>query len=459
MKDVITKKEEIELKHHTRRLSIKDGIFWSARSSFGDQYIAPFSILIGASNSLVAIINSLWNIGLISQLFGGKLVNKHSRKSNVTKALIAESFGWALLLLSAFFYMKDMYVDKLPYLVITAMSIALFSAGIGYPSWFSWMGDVVDKKFRGRWFSKRSTIISFSVIFFAITSALILNYAKNIGYEKLGFVILFGVAFIARASTIKVVRKQYEPKRKKKKEERYALKSFVRELKNSNFGHFTIFRSMLAFVMGITAPLFSIYLLRNLGFDYVTFMAIMLSGTLFSAITLNIWGKISDKYGSYRVIALSTLIIPLTPLLWTLSTSKIYLFFVPALLGGVAWAGFIMASGNFIYDNVPKEKRGKTISYFNLFIGLSALLGGLISAILLKVINSSLASPIIILFIAGSILRMLVVGFWIPRLKEITNKKKFESVKELEHIILKEIKPTLIEDMHEILEIKEYIKE
>jgi len=423
----ITKKEENKLKLHARRLSIKDGIFYSARSSFGDQYISPFAIMIGSSNSLVAIINSIFNIGLISQLFGGKLVGKYSRKSILTKSLLGESLGWLIILLSAIFYLKGMFVVELPYIVIFALSIALLSVGIGHPAWFSWIGDVVDDKFRGRWFSKRTTVISFSIIIFV--------------------------------STIWVIKRQYEPKIKKGKKSKYKLKDFIKEFNKTNFGKFVAFRTALGFVVGITSSLYSIYLLRNLGFDYVSYMVIMLSGTFFSIITLNMWGKISDKYGSYRVIAISTLLAPLTPLLWTLSTSKIYLFFVPALLGGVSWGGFIMASGTFIYDNVEKEKRASAISYFNLFVGVSAILGGFLSAYLLKIINFSFASPIIILFITGAILRMIVIGLWVPKLYEITKKRKFENITELKNIILKDIKPTLVEDMNEIIEIKSYIEE
>jgi len=455
----ITKKEENKLKLHARRLSIKDGIFYSARSSFGDQYISPFAIMIGSSNSLVAIINSIFNIGLISQLFGGKLVGKYSRKSILTKSLLGESLGWLIILLSAIFYLKGMFVVELPYIVIFALSIALLSVGIGHPAWFSWIGDVVDDKFRGRWFSKRTTVISFSIIIFATLSASILNYAKSIGYEKIGFIALFSIAFIARFSTIWVIKRQYEPKIKKGKKSKYKLKDFIKEFNKTNFGKFVAFRTALGFVVGITSSLYSIYLLRNLGFDYVSYMVIMLSGTFFSIITLNMWGKISDKYGSYRVIAISTLLAPLTPLLWTLSTSKIYLFFVPALLGGVSWGGFIMASGTFIYDNVEKEKRASAISYFNLFVGVSAILGGFLSAYLLKIINFSFASPIIILFITGAILRMIVIGLWVPKLYEITKKRKFENITELKNIILKDIKPTLVEDMNEIIEIKSYIEE
>jgi MFS family permease len=184
-----------------------------------------------------------------------------------------------------------------------------------------------------------------------------------------------------------------------------------------------------------------------------------MSETLFSILTLNLWGKIADKYGNYKVIALTTILIPLTPLLWIISTNKIYLFLVPALIGGTSWTAFLMVSGNFIYDNIGKEKRGKAISNFNLFLGIGAFIGGMIGAILIETINTTWIEPIYLIFIIGAIARLIIVSFWIPKIKEIKHKRKLKNLKELEKTLLKETKPTIKEDLHEIMRIKSYIKE
>ncbi|MEA3413961.1 MAG: MFS transporter [Nanoarchaeota archaeon] len=450
---------EKEKKHHTRRLSIKEGIFWSVKSSLGDHYLAPFSIAMNASNSIVAILNSLWNLGPISQLFGSRLVGKRSRKSILTKTMAVESFGWLLIALISFLFYKQILVSLLPIFLLVAVSLFIISGGIGHPSWFSWIGDVVDEKYRGRWFAKRSTILSFTTIILAITAAFLLEYLKKINQPVIGFIFLFSIAFLARFTCIKIIRSHYEPKLKLRKKDNYSLKEFFQDFGKTNFGKFAAFRLMFAFSMGLTSPLVAIYLLRYLGFDYITFILIAISGTMFSVITLNLWGKISDKYGNYKVIALTTLIIPLTPLLWILSPSRIYLFIVPAIFGGTAWTAFLISSGNFIYDNISKQKRGKAISYFNLMIGLGAFAGGLTSAYLIKVINTSWIEPLFLIFLIGTLARMIVVGIWIPLLKEIKHKRKLKNFKELGNLVIKQAKPIILEDIHEIVEIKNYISE
>jgi len=459
-KEVIPNKTELkELKHKTRRLSIKEGIFWSVKASFGDHYVAPFAIAMQMSNSLVAILNSLWNLNPISQLWGSKFVEKYKRKNVLMKTISLDSFGWLLMAIIGILYFLNIKRTLLPYLLIVDFILILVAGGLGHPSWFSWMGDVVDAKFRGRWFSKRNTIISFTTIILAISAALVLRYFKNNGEEIIGFIILFGIAFLARAYCVKIIGKHYEPPFKKKKSKKKHLKKFIKESRKTNFGKFTLFRGIFAIAVGITSPLTAIYLLRILQFDYLTYIIIILSGTFFSIITLNLWGRIADKYGNYGVIAVTTIVIPLTPLLWILSPHKIYLFLVPAILGGTAWTAFIMASGNFIYDNVQRKNLGNAISYFNLFIGLGALTGGIIGAILIKVVQTNWIEPIFLIFMIGSLLRMIVVGISIPKLKEIKKKKKFKNIENFKKILLKEAKPTIIEDIHEIASIKSYITE
>ncbi len=460
MKEAKLSKPEVEkLKHHTRRLSIKEGIFWSVRASFGDYYISPFVIAMGIGNSLVTIINSIWSLGPVSQLFGSKLIGKYKRKPIITKSVSIESLGWLLMAVIGLLYFKSIWTTVLPFLVILDLLIIVFAIGVGHPAWFSWMGDVVDEKFRGRWFSKRSTIISFTTIVLAISAALILEYFRKTNNLILGFIILFLIAFIARFSCVKILNKHYEPEFKVKKQKKYSLWNFIKESKKTNFGKFTMFRSMFAMSMWVTAPLVSIYLLRYLEFNYLTYIIISLSGILFSVITLNLWGKIADKYGNYKVIALTTILIPLTPLLWILSSSKVYLFLIPAIIGGTSWTAFMMASRNFIYDNTSQGKRGKAISYFNLFAGLGAFVGGLIGALLIKTINTTWIEPLFLIFLIGMVARMLVVAFWIPKLKETKKKQKLRGAKELERLIIKEAKPTILEDLHEIVEIKDYLGE
>ena len=449
-----------ELKHKARRYSIKEGIFVAAKNSFGDYYVSPFAIAINMSNFLVAILSSIAGLlGPLSQLFSSRLIEKSPRKKIVLKSVFWESLMWLPLIIIAILFYKGILINLIPLFFLLSFSLYIILANIGSPAWFSWMGDLVDKKYRGRWFSKRNLIIGFVSVSLAILASFFLDYFRKNNWTMFGFIILFSLAFIFRLMCWRTLKKQYEPKIKIHKKDYFSFWDFIIKAPKNNFGKFAIFRSLLNLSAGISSPLVVIYLLRFLKFNYSTYVIIILAGTLFSLFVLNFWGKFADKYGNYKVLCITTILIPIIPILWILSPSPIYLILAPAIIGGISWAGFNLASGNFIYDNVSPQKRGLAISYYNMFLGIGTFLGAGLGAILIKFLTISFIKPIFLIFIIGSLARMIVVFFWLPKIKEIRKTKKFESSKVFKNIIFKEAKPTLIEEAHEIISIKEYLKE
>ncbi len=318
------------------------------------------------------------------------------------------------------------------------------------------MGDLVSERYRGRWFSKRNLLIGFSSIVLGIAAAFFLDYFKENEWTMFGFMILFFLAFTARLFCWKTLKKQYEPKIKLKKGYYFSFWDFIINAPKNNFGRFTIFRALLGFASSICSPLIVVYLLRHIGFNYTNYMIIILGGTFVSLFALELWGKFADKYGNYKTIAFATIFIPIVPILWILSSSMLYLLLIPSILGGIAWAGFHLAAGNFIYDNVSQQKRGLAVSYYNMALGIGVFLGAGLGAILIKFLNTTIIAPIILVFIISSIARMLVVFFGLPTIKEIRKIKKL-STKALGDIIFKKAKPVLFEEVHEIISIKKYL--
>ncbi len=460
---MVTKKElkkEEELKHKARRKSIKEGIFAHSSFSLGSRYLAPFAIAINASNSLVAMLSSITGLlSPLSQIYGSKLIEKNSRKKIILRAVLLQSLMWIPIIAVAILFGLGIVTNILPLALLLFFSFHVIFANVGHPAWFSWMGDIVGEKYRGRWFSKRNLLTGIVGVVLAISSAFMLDYFKRQDWTILGFIILFFLAMVCRLISWKSFKKQYEPKLKLEKGHYFSFWEFFIKLPKTNFGRFTIFRGLLAFAISISAPLITVYLLRYLNFSYTTYMLIIISGTFFSLVFLEIWGKIADKYGNYKVIVLTTLIIPIVPLLWILSPSPIYLIFVPSMIGGVVWAGFILAAGNFIYDNVEPQKRGLVISYYNMVIGKGIFLGAGLGALLIKFVTISILEPLFLIFIISSIVRMLVVYVFLPKVKEVRKTKKFKGFRSLKKMILQDTKPTLIEEAHQVMHLKKYMEE
>lgn len=446
------------LKHRSRRHSIKEGIFASIKMAFGDRYVSPFAIAINASNSMVALLSSISGLlGPLTQIFSSRLIGKHSRKKIILKSVFFESLMWLPLIAIAILFYKGILVDFLPLFLLISFSMYVVLSYFATPAWFSWMGDVVDESYRGRWFSKRNLITGFVSVILAILASFFLNYLKEMDWVMLGFVILFFLAFVARLTCWKIFKKQYEPKIKLEKGSYFSFFDFVKQAPKNNFGKFSIFRSLLSFACSISSPLLAVYLLRNLNFSYVLYIVVTLASSVFALFVLRIWGKFADKYGNYGIFVITTILIPTIPILWILSPFPIYMILVPAVISGISWTGFNLASSNFIYDNVSQSKRGLAVSYFNMLNGIGIFLGAGLGAILIKFLPIIFVEPIILIFLFGGFMRMIVVFWWIPKIREIKKKKKLNNSKAFKNIIFKQTKPALLEEAHEIMSIKNYL--
>lgn len=455
--EVLSKKE---LKKKARRSSIKEGIYSSAKSAFGDSFISPFAIAINTSSSMVAMLSSIAGIlGPLSQLFGSKLMEKYSRKKIVLKSIFLESLIWIPMVAIALLFYLEIIKQMLPFFLLLTYSIYIILANIVSPAWFSWVGDIVDKKYRGRWFSKRNLIGGFVSAVLALLSSFFLDYTKKQNIMILGFILLFSFASISRMLSWKSFKSQYEPKMKIRKKDNFSFANFLLNSPKNNFGKFALFRGCFSFSMGVSSPLVAVYLLRTLEFSYSTYMTIIISGTFFSLLFMELWGKFADKFGNYKTLQLACIFVPITPILWIISASPIYLILVPSLIGGIFWTGFALSSGNFIYDNVKKEKRGAAVSYHNMIIGIGTFLGAGLGAFLIKFIKTDTVEPMIIIFIIGGILRMTTVFFFIPTLKETQKTKKLNEKSGLKEFVRQETIPTMQEEMHQIISIKDYLTE
>lgn len=456
---MIEKISEKELKHKSRRLNIKSGIFAAGKVSFGDRFLQPFAIAINMSNSIVALLTSLAGLlGPLSQSISSNIFQKHSRKKVVLNAVFLESLIWIPFIAIAILFSKGIYPEILPLMLLLTFSTYVIVGNSFYPHWFSWTGDIVDAKYRGRWFSKRTLITSFVTVVVATASSFFLDYFNKLNLAMIGFAILFGLAMISRLLSWASFKKQYEPKLKIKKGSRFSFKQFLKDAPKSNFGKFAIFRTLFVFSGAIFSSLFAVYILRYIGLNYSTYMIITLSEVVFSIAVMNFWGTLADKYGNYKVLFISTMIIPILPILWILHPNPIYFVFVPAFASGVIWAGFRLATNNFIYDNVEKDQREFAVSYYNLMLGIGIFLGGIVSAILIKLDKIFTIDSIIFIFLASSIIRMAVVWCWIPKVKEVRKTKKMNS-KSFRKNIINQIKPSIMEEIHEISSIKGYLKE
>ena len=167
--------EEIAVKR-SLDLSIKDGVAFAATTGFGDNYINPFAVAIGASNLQIGLLSSCTQ--LVSSLMQLKAADITERLGSRKKVIVLSVFFQALMLLP---------VAMIPYLpqsiqvqaLICFSTLYLLFASFANPPWGSLMADLVPEGKRGAFFSKRGRIVGLVTVISAFLAGYILHLFKN----------------------------------------------------------------------------------------------------------------------------------------------------------------------------------------------------------------------------------------------------------------------------------------
>lgn len=427
-------KKEESLKENARKISIAEGSGYSVMDGFGLRYITPYALALGVSNFFIGVLSSLPAlIGNFSQLFGSTLIRKNSRKKIVRRGVLFQALSWIPLILVgiiALLFQPPLLLTSL--LLLFFYTIIIASAAHVGPAWSSWMKDIVTKN-TDSYFAKRNTIAGATGLISGLIAGFVLDFFKNYHY-LLGFWIIFSIALLGRGFSFYMFKKQYEPKLKLEEKYYFTLIQFLKKMPHNNFGKFVIFSAIISLSVAIASPFFSVYMLKNLQFSYTNYTLVVTIAIVSSLLFMPLWGKLANKYGSIKVLQISSSLIFLLPLFWFFipflfknshSSILFYLLIVEGLSGFV-WAGFNLSTGNFIFHAVTNQRIAYCAAYtailssFGAFIG--ATLGGLITSYHGTIL---FLEPILFIFLLSSFLRLVTFLFLFSRIKEVREVEKF----------------------------------
>lgn len=433
----------------TLDLSIKEGSYASIATGLDVSYFSPYALAMNATSGQVGFLHAVLNIiPSITQMFSPGIISKFSRKKTVLFILMINLLLLIPIMGCGFLYFKG--YNFAIWILIGLVGLFYGLMSIAQPAWFSWMGSLVPEQRRGSYFSIRTRISGFFGLLSMIFGALILDLSRNLGVDSLsilaftliGFGIIFFLAIIFRLLSWSLLSMHYEPKIKFRKRDSFSFWSFLKNAPKNPFGRFVIFRGFFGIAIGISAPFWAVYMLRDLGFSYFWFMAITVSGTIFQLIFLPLLGKFSDRYGNIKLTAICSGMAFLIPLLWIFSsffdndsTLKIYLLFVPSIFSGFVWAGYNLATSNYVYDSVSSNKRSFGVSYMNLIVGVGTFVGASIGSFV-ALYDFSFINTILFIFLLSSFARLFVFIFGAKYLKEVRSVKKFNP-----HFFVREFRP------------------
>lgn len=392
--------------------SIKEGAADASKVGIGESYISAFAVKVLNANAIqIGLLSSLpLLLGYLSDLFSINVIDKvKERKKIVLGGMLINALSFIPIFLS--FFVKGY---EIPFLIFF-VTIYFVSAIFIMPAWISIMGDIIHDRIKGRFFGERNKITTFVSFVALVVGGVLLQNISGISMIY-AFGAIFFLAMISKLIGFYYFSKIYEPVYVSQEFSKFGFIDFLKHLRSTNFGIFVIYMFFFTIAYRVAAPFFVVYMFRDLNFSFMDFTLITASSVIATILSMPVWGKYVDQYGNKKIIAVTAFLIPLIPVLWMISENFVYLFIIE-LFSGFVWAGFNLATFNFVFDATSSEKRARAYSYYNVLVGIAIFIGSMIGSYLIN-FGTMFKSSIFLVFIISAILRFLVSATFIPLIKE-----------------------------------------
>lgn len=396
------------------RASFMDGIFAAIMSGMTDQYFTPFALALGATAQQIGWVSGLPSLfGSFSQLFAVQAIHRIGGR---LKLLVRTVATQALLVL----FIALLAGIEIPYRVeLFLLLLVLFtiSGALAGPAWGSLMTDYIPMSKRGSYFAWRTRIVGVVHVVSLIGAGLLLSWTREFSHAS-GFLIVFLIAAAARLLSASCIARMKDVPQKRDPASDFTFFMFIARFRESNFVKFVMFMATLSFAAYLGAPFFAVFMLRDLQFGYLDYMALQVVSTVSGLIALPLWGKHADLVGNVRVLRLSGFLVSLIPVFWIVSQNIFYLAFVQ-MFGGFAWSGVMLCGTNFIYDAVSPQKRVRCIGYFHVINGAALFLGASLGGFLASRVPPLQGYPLLTLFLLSGMARLFFYFTLFDRFREV----------------------------------------
>ncbi|MBI4711431.1 MAG: MFS transporter, partial [Candidatus Omnitrophica bacterium] len=298
-------------------ISWKEGIAASVRQASTDEYLIPLGLFLGATpmdiGFLVAVPHLL---GSLSQFFAVKAVELFGSR---LRFLVRASFFQALFLLPLAIFPFFIFPSRILVLIF-CVTLFRILANLIATVWGGLASDYLAPEERGKYFGWRSRITGLAGMVTTVLGGILLNACKSFSTAA-GFCLLFGVTALARFVSSGLMTRMQDVPEQKNPEDTFTFFMFLRRFKESNFVKFVFYVASITFATTLAAPYFSVYMLQDLHFSYLTYMFVHMGAVVASLVSFPIWGRHADKIGNAKVLKATSLLIPLIPILWIFSTN------------------------------------------------------------------------------------------------------------------------------------------
>lgn len=322
--------------------------------------------------------------------------------------------------------------EELKWLTVSLIVFFLLVSAVGGAfngvTFMSWMAALVPLKIRGRFFSQRQMVFTFTSMIGGILASWALDRIGGFA----GFAVVFSVVTIFAIMDILCFIRVYDPPMVRPPHRLSIKKMWSIALKHSNFRRYLIFWAVWVFGVNIAGPFFNAYMIDYLKMSYleITIYTQVVSNVL-TIFIIRKWGMLIDIFGNKPVLRICGTVASALPLLWLLATPENYMIIlIIHVFTGIFWNGIDLTSNNLVMNLSPDENRSFYLASFSMVTSVvgsivAYALGGLFMEVTAElarsldiVIFGHRLTNYHMLFILSAVIRFIAITFLVSPIHE-----------------------------------------
>jgi MFS family permease len=374
-----------------KRALVQDAAWASLTGALsGGVVLAAFALSVGAGPRVIGLIAAIPFLAQVMQLPAVLLVERLARRKLI--GVIALGVARLAILGLAFVpFLADRSV-QLTTIIVAQVAIASLGACAAC-ALNSWFHQLLPRDGLGAFFARR-LFVSTAIACVGTLAAGFLVDNPPAGDARYAYAIAFALAGLAGFASTAHIARTPEPML-----ERAGPKSSLRAALRAPFAD-PQFRPVLVllaawnFATNLAMPFLTVYLIQQLHYGVASVTALWVAGQAASAVTLYLWGRISDRLSNKSILAVAL------PIYFACTVGLVFtaigtpfglqlaLLYALHVVMGAAAGGIGLATGNLGLKLAP---RGLATSYLAA-VGLVSAIAGGIAPILGGVVAQALAA-------------------------------------------------------------------
>lgn len=413
--------------------SIRDGSAHAVMLGCGEAYLGPFGIFLQASTVQIGLLAALPQLAAaVMQWLSAMAMDRcRSRLQTIRQSVLWQALVWVPMAVLPF-VMTSGPRSAAVLIGLAVTSQAAF--GFAVPVWNSLIGDLVPGEIRGRFFGHRNRLNGLSSFLALTIAGVTLHFFERRGLAAWGFMLIFLVAGGARLNSRRWLARYRDPEFVLPVEQVFTFRQFLRRSPHSNFAKFVFYVGAVNMAVAFSAPYFALYMLRDLRFSYLQFTAVVSVATVTQFLMFRYWGELCDRFGNKKILNVCGWGVSVVPTLWLFSSHIVYLGLIQ-VVAGMVWAGFSLASSNFLFDAVSPPKRARCVAYQSLINGVAVLAGSLSGGFVAShlpntftvgALTWSPAFTLPVIFVLSGVMRFVAAAVLLRKFREV---REVESIR------------------------------